>query len=401
MFGFGISQFMGGHLEVKLGCRIASAIGAALFSGGVILTYFSIASNIWGVALTLGIILGIGNGIGFYPAMASGLKWFPDRRGMTTGCVMAGFGLGAFVFDQIQTAYINPTNLLPNAEGYFTPRNTSDVIACNKLLQTTPIAFLMLGGMYGALQIIGIILIKDPPKQDLETSGVTVQSTDSSSPEIGSRKIMQTTTNDVTVREAVRTRAFYVMLLTFLINNAPMGYISAVFKNYGLTQNMDDQWLARVGAVGSLFNGFGKFAWGFASDKLNYKVCLSIISLSLAVLLLTLQFMTNSVMYGIWIWALNIMFAGTFVVMPSYCVKTFGFTYTPVIYGIVQSGLAVVGVIDAVLTEYIYPLVLYNGMFYILAGFSMLAFLLTLLYTLPDKRCQTVYKLNTIKTVVG
>lgn len=37
-------------------------------------------------------------------------QWLPDKEGLVNGCVVAGFGGGAFIFDQIQTAYINPHN---------------------------------------------------------------------------------------------------------------------------------------------------------------------------------------------------------------------------------------------------------------------------------------------------
>lgn len=38
------------------------------------------------------------------------LQWFPDKKGLVSGLVVAGFGGGAFIFDQLQTAYLNPDN---------------------------------------------------------------------------------------------------------------------------------------------------------------------------------------------------------------------------------------------------------------------------------------------------
>lgn len=37
-------------------------------------------------------------------------KWFPNHKGLVSGLVVAGFGSGAFIFDQVQTAFINPDN---------------------------------------------------------------------------------------------------------------------------------------------------------------------------------------------------------------------------------------------------------------------------------------------------
>jgi hypothetical protein len=39
------------------------------------------------------------------------MKWFPRRKGTAMGFVVGGFGGGAMVFNQIQTAIVNPNNL--------------------------------------------------------------------------------------------------------------------------------------------------------------------------------------------------------------------------------------------------------------------------------------------------
>ena len=38
----------------------------------------------------------------------------PEKKGLINGFVVGGFGGGAFIFDQVQTAYINPLNRAPN-----------------------------------------------------------------------------------------------------------------------------------------------------------------------------------------------------------------------------------------------------------------------------------------------
>lgn len=44
----------------------------------------------------------------------------PDRKGMVSGFVVAGFGAGAAVFDVVATAVVNPENASPDpATGYY------------------------------------------------------------------------------------------------------------------------------------------------------------------------------------------------------------------------------------------------------------------------------------------
>ena len=66
---------------------------------------------------------------------------------------MAGFGLGALGFNALQTLYINPANIAP-VDGLFT---TSEVI------DRVPWVFLIMGGTYAAMQLIGSLMITLPP----------------------------------------------------------------------------------------------------------------------------------------------------------------------------------------------------------------------------------------------
>lgn len=56
----------------------------------------------------------------FHPEMAMDkmyvFQWFPDRKGLVSGLVVGGIGGGAFIFDQIQTAYVNPLNEKPELQ---------------------------------------------------------------------------------------------------------------------------------------------------------------------------------------------------------------------------------------------------------------------------------------------
>ena len=59
--------------------------------------------------------------------------------------LVGGFGLGAFIFNQIQTAYLNPLNQKLNKDGFFTDE---------KILNRVPSLFLLLGCLYAVIQVI-------------------------------------------------------------------------------------------------------------------------------------------------------------------------------------------------------------------------------------------------------
>jgi OFA family oxalate/formate antiporter-like MFS transporter len=43
-------------------------------------------------------------------------QWFPDKKGLVTGIILGGFGLGSFIFTQVQTAILNPNNVSVDKE---------------------------------------------------------------------------------------------------------------------------------------------------------------------------------------------------------------------------------------------------------------------------------------------
>jgi OFA family oxalate/formate antiporter-like MFS transporter len=47
--------------------------------------------------LGYGVIGGAGMGRGYVTPIATAAKWFPDRKGLVTGIVVMGFGVGAFL----------------------------------------------------------------------------------------------------------------------------------------------------------------------------------------------------------------------------------------------------------------------------------------------------------------
>ena len=57
---------------------------------------------------------------------------------------VGGFGLGAFIFNQIQTAYLNPSNHKLDDGKYFTDE---------KILNRVPSLFLLLGCLYAIIQV--------------------------------------------------------------------------------------------------------------------------------------------------------------------------------------------------------------------------------------------------------
>ncbi len=73
----------------------AIVIGGILFSLGFILSGF--VDNLPMLFLTYGVIAGLGSGPLFTGNLNNILKFFPDRRGLASGIVLAGVGVGTLL----------------------------------------------------------------------------------------------------------------------------------------------------------------------------------------------------------------------------------------------------------------------------------------------------------------
>jgi len=94
----GLSAAWGGINLARIGPRKLAIAGGLLFAAGYALAALALAVK----SLTLfylgyGAVAGIGIGLGYVTPMTTVTKWFPDKKGLVTGIVAMGFGLGAFV----------------------------------------------------------------------------------------------------------------------------------------------------------------------------------------------------------------------------------------------------------------------------------------------------------------
>lgn len=129
-----LSQPLGGYFMDRRGPRLAFIVAAALIVvgwGGLGMTgsrplFYALYS-----------LAGVGAGIVYAGAIGTGIRWFPDRRGLALGLIAAGFGIGAAPF----TPFVH--RLL---EGY----------------GVRP-AFVVTGLVIGAAVLVVGLLLKTPP----------------------------------------------------------------------------------------------------------------------------------------------------------------------------------------------------------------------------------------------
>uniref|UniRef100_T1IZR5 Major facilitator superfamily (MFS) profile domain-containing protein n=1 Tax=Strigamia maritima TaxID=126957 RepID=T1IZR5_STRMM len=275
--GQGLFMCVGGMVDNYLGPRVTSYLGSILASTGVAISYFSINVSMGLMALTYGFVFGSGVGLAYISPLSAGMKWFPNNKGLVNGIIVGGYGLGAFVFTQVQTRYLNPHNSKINENGYFT-----DTFVLNHV----PNVFLLLGAIYASLQLVGASMLSLPNEVIKEKEKIIDLNNETSiDASYGSvEKILKCDFEESNIKDDIVLyqsftpkqmlcyRQFYILWFTFFFNIQIVNYVVSMYKSFGQTFIKDDQFLATVGAAAAVFNAVGRIIWGLLIDKFNYKV---------------------------------------------------------------------------------------------------------------------------------
>lgn len=91
----GLLSIVMGGLNDRFGPRIVLTLCALLLGGGYLL--MSQISAVWQLYFFYGIIIGSGLGGIWVPLMSTVVRWFSKRRGIATGIVASGIGIGTLI----------------------------------------------------------------------------------------------------------------------------------------------------------------------------------------------------------------------------------------------------------------------------------------------------------------
>ena len=305
IFFLGVGAIAGGRLQDRHGPRPVALAGAALWALGNVAAGLGTArlGAPW-LYLTYGVIGGLGLGLGYVTPVAAVAKWFGNRRGLGTGLVVMGFGLGAFLY-----------NLAMRALG---PMAGAEAIGAR---------FTGSGLVFALVGLGAASLLRDPPAGS--TGAVASASTGEAWPP----------------SRALRTPQFWALWAMLFLNVAAgiLFISSAVPLLRELTGIPADRAVAVYGAI-AVANGLGRFLWGAVSDRLGRRLAFALIY--------GLQAAVFAVVGGVHalpavtaLFALVLLcYGGGFGTMPSLCADWFGTRHLGVNYGWLLSAWGLAGV---------------------------------------------------------
>ncbi|SHG47428.1 MFS transporter, OFA family, oxalate/formate antiporter [Thermosyntropha lipolytica DSM 11003] len=285
---FALAVIVAGRIQDKIGPKKVAIAGGLLTGLGVALA--SLAHTPLMLYITYGFIAGIGIGAAYVTPLATCVKWFPDKRGLVTGIILAALGVGGMVFKPLILMFIAKFGVST--------------------------AFLYLGIIYGILILIGAQFLVVPPP-GYKPEGWTPPAPTAAG---------GVSAYNFTTGEAIKTRQFYFLVIWMFFGAAACLMIISVATDIGM--KMVGLSLAAAGnavVTISLFNAAGRLIWGAVSDRVGRTRSILFINLLLFGAMLFMS--TASMTYATFLLATCVVgfcFGGLASVLPTITAEWFG-----------------------------------------------------------------------------
>ncbi|MBO5557121.1 MAG: MFS transporter [Oscillospiraceae bacterium] len=230
---FVLGNYLGGVSTTKNGLKKTLLIGYTLMVLGWLITTFLPKNMFWGMVVTFGGLFGIGDGMVYNVVVALTPRWFPDRKGLASGLTLAALGLSATIFSPMVSGWLK-------SFGFRT--------------------FMIVAFIYVGVAIIGLLTLKNPPE------GYMVQPVAGGGPTnaVAPQKQYE-------VKEAVKTKEFWIVALLYFCLCPAYLLMSAIFVSYGKSKGLDPAMATLGVSIASLCQVGGRLVLPTISDKIGRK----------------------------------------------------------------------------------------------------------------------------------
>ena len=344
------AMIVAGKIQDKKGPKFVIFAGGIIFSAGIIGAGFT--SSLASLYMTYGVLGGIGIGTIYACTVANTVKFFPDKRGLASGLVVAGFGSGAVVLAPLSSALIAAYGVLTTFK-ILGAAYLVVISACTTLVQTAPPGFRPAGWT-------------PPAPTATSIAG-----------------------SDKNWREMLSDPMFYVLWGIYIIGCVSglmiIGHASPIAQE--VIKLSPATAAAAVGFL-ALFNTAGRIFWGFASDKIGRYNSVRIMFILSGTSMFFLTQITTFVPFMVVLMTVGLCFGGVMGIFPAITADAFGPKNVGMNYGIIFTAWGAAGIVGPMMAGHFKEINKgdYTQAFLIAAGLSTVGVLLTLVARYNKKK---------------
>lgn len=245
---FCIGGLLGAQISKRLGHRTALISAGILSAAGFVLTAVLNDVSVVMLYITYGVLAGLGIGIAYNVVIATVSSWFPDKKGLCSGCLMMGFGASALILG-----------------------NLADVMFRSTLGWRT--TYIILGvSILVVLAVAGIILKKPSPDVVFpEAKGSKAQSNNDN--------------QDFTSKQMLCKPSFWMAFICISFLAAVGSSVISFAKDLAISVNAPEALAVSLVGILSVCNGVGRIITGAVFDVIGCRktmICANILTICAA-----------------------------------------------------------------------------------------------------------------------
>jgi len=247
---FCLGGLLGAQVSKRAGHKMAILLSGILAALGFVLTAVLPGNSVVMLYITDGILAGLGIGITYNVVIATVSAWFPDKKGLCSGCLMMGFGASALVLGNAANALFN---------SFLGWRTT----------------YMILGFSIGGVLVVTALLLKKPGADVVFSQPKAAKSAAAESFAGG----------DYTPGQMLRRPSFWMAFLFLTFMSAVGSTVISFAKDLALSVNATESLAVTLVGVLSVCNGLGRILTGAMFDALGRRktmLCANILTICAA-----------------------------------------------------------------------------------------------------------------------
>ncbi len=309
----GVGGIIGGKIEEKYSIRTTIIVGSLLIFIGFFATGFVTSATPWLIWITYGIIGGLGSGICYSPSISCAQKWFPKKRGLVTGIVVAALGASGIIFTPVMELLIDSFGGVGAGE-----QNTFIVLSIISLIVCMGSGFVMTTPKEGEVEQIKLSATKD--------------------------------IKNYSSKEMVKKPEFYIIILTFFLGCMGGLMILGFAKPIAVAKGLGEA--AAIGVLLiAIFNALGRLFWGMVSDRIGRINTITIILVGSAIFSFLVPLAEGYMIFAV-IAGVGFFYGGLLTSFPALTADTFGPKYMATNYGIVLTSFGISAIVSSQIAGY-------------------------------------------------
>lgn len=226
-----VGMLLSGKLADLGFTRLTAGIGAVLYGGGLLLA--SLGGSVAWMGLTLGLMTSVGSGCAYGTVIGAMVRWFPDRRGLASGIVVAAVGLGPIVLAPL----------------------TETLMASYQVLGM----FRVLGVICFVAMMLAALCVSNPP------AGYVPEGWSPPAPIPGKASALR---EDLNWKQILRRPLFWLLYVSYFCGVFAGILVNSLAKPIGIElASLSPESATRAVQLFALCSAGGRVLWGLLSDR--------------------------------------------------------------------------------------------------------------------------------------